>query len=95
MSAEIPAGAPIHPRPEAQQEPLPAATVTALATLLAHMLVADLKQYPPVGPAPRSGSAPESTVVTRGGRNRELVAADPPPRRRRPAKPVSRGTDGG
>ncbi len=51
MSAEIAAGAPIHPQPEAQQESPPAATVTALATLLAHMLVADLKQYPPVGPA--------------------------------------------
>ena len=96
MSAEIPTDARIHPQPDAQQvEPLPAATVTALATLLAHMLVADLKQYQPVWPAPRSGGAPESTVVTRGGSNRELLAADPPPRRRRPAKPVSRGTDGG
>jgi hypothetical protein len=96
VSAAIPTEARIHPQPDAPQvTPLPAATVTALATLLAHLLVADLQQYPPGGRAPRRGGSPESAGVTIGGGVRELVAAAPPPRRRRPATPALRGTDGG
>jgi hypothetical protein len=48
------------PQPVVQPEPLPAATVTALARLLAQMLVADLKQDPPVVSTRCERISPES-----------------------------------
>ncbi len=78
MSAEIHTGPRIHPQPDAQPEPLPAATVTGLASVLPQILAAHVKQDPPVARTRCERSSPESNDGALGEGSREQVAADAP-----------------